>query len=223
MHETINTAPRRASEYFSVPHCLAKLFCLNMATAARCNDIMHLLRGGVLPVQLRSLWHYQPIDPYVLFILFQRGCSLSWISEYHITDPHPLVCQPPMIWSCTGLCVTLYPVTCSALFCRGIMCSTRGLCKKPDLYTFKGPFLKGKNFSWALLQVQDCVLQLWGLCVRADNRAYMRARVTARLVCVCSGCGRVKYFARPVVLLWLCVCVCVCGRRGERELESEQL
>lgn len=61
MHETINTAPCWTSEYFSpnTRSCLTKLFCLNMATSrchlSGCNDIMHLLRGGVLLVQLRSL------------------------------------------------------------------------------------------------------------------------------------------------------------------------
>lgn len=45
MHETVNTAPHRASKPFSpigrsVPHYSSKLFCLDMATAAICLAVM---------------------------------------------------------------------------------------------------------------------------------------------------------------------------------------
>lgn len=71
------------------------------------DDIMYLLGGGALPVQLRSVYHHYPIDPCIfLHIALKEAALLPDLKEYHITalwaDLHPPLSQPPMIWLCSA-------------------------------------------------------------------------------------------------------------------------
>lgn len=95
MHGTINTGLARATKH-SLRPTRSKLFLPGHGfDSSHRNDIMLLLRAGGLPLQLRWLQHYHPVDLGIASILFQRGCSLS---PSHIAlqslraDPPPSPC-----------------------------------------------------------------------------------------------------------------------------------